>query len=119
MLLTFTNSLPTNFMLMIKNITLILKVRKSNTKEKIKFHYQSLNVEKSTISFFLDGCIQTKVNICSCPECLKVKFAKCSFEAGKAYFTECSDNEFSDLNSDEEIENDDLCCENENVTEEN
>ena len=31
-----------------KNITLILKVRKSNTKEKKKFHYQSLNVEKST-----------------------------------------------------------------------
>ena len=73
--------------------------------------------EKHMISFFPDGCMQTKVNICSCPECLKGKFAKCSFEAGKAYFTECSDDEFSDLNSDEEIENDDLCCENENVME--
>ena len=70
------------------------------------------------ISFFPDDCIQTKVNVCSCPECLKGKFAKCSFEAG-TYFTECSDDEFSELNSDEEIENDDLCCENENVTEEN
>ena len=71
------------------------------------------------ISFFPNGCIQTKLNICSCPECLKGKFAKCSFKAGKAYFTECSDDEFSELNSDEEIENDDLCCENENVTEKN
>ena len=53
--------------------------------------------EKHMISFFPDGCIKTKVNICSCPECLKGKFAKCSFEAGKAYFTECSDDEFSDL----------------------
>ena len=70
------------------------------------------------ISFFPDGSIQAKVNS-SCPECLKGKFVKWLFEAGKVYFTACSDDECSDLNSDKEIENDDLFCENENVTEEN
>ena len=75
--------------------------------------------EKHMISFFPDGSIQAKVNICSCPECLKGKFVKCLFEAGKVYFTACSDDECSDLNSNEEIENDGLFCENENVTEEN
>ena len=75
--------------------------------------------EKHMISFFPDGSIQAKVNICSCPECLKEKFVKCLFEAGKVYFTACSDDKCSDLNSDEEIETDDLFCKNENVTEEN
>ena len=34
------------------------------------------------ISFSTDGSVQKK-NICSCEECLKGAFIKCSYEAGK------------------------------------
>ena len=73
--------------------------------------------EKHMISFFPDSSIQTKVNLCSCLECLKGNFIGCSYESGKIIYTNCSDDECSD-NSDEEIENEDLYCE-ETVTEEN
>ena len=75
--------------------------------------------EKHMISFFHDGSVQTKINICSCEECLKGEFVKCSYEAGKSQvINDCSDDEeCSEFDSDEEIENEDLCYED--VIEEN
>ena len=53
--------------------------------------------EKHMISFSPDGCVQTKVNICSCEECLKGDFIKCTYEAGKKiYFNISSDYDDSD-----------------------
>ena len=38
------------------------------------------------ISFSPDGSMQTKINICSCEECLKGAFTKRSYEVGKKIY---------------------------------
>ena len=59
------------------------------------------------ISFSPDVSVQTKINICSCEECLKGVFIKCSYEAGKKiYFNDSSDYEGSEeSDSDDEAKN--------------
>ena len=69
------------------------------------------------ISFSPDGSMQTKINICSCEECLKEAFTKCSYEVGKKiYFSDSIYYEDSkEFDSDDEAKNDTF----EIVTEEN
>ena len=43
--------------------------------------------EKYMISFSPDHSMQTKIYIWSCEECLKGAFTKCSYEAGKKFFS--------------------------------
>lgn len=76
--------------------------------------------EKHMIAFFPNGSIQTKINICSCAECIKGEFINCSHESGKIIYTnDCSDDEDSDDTDYEECETEDCCYDESVVTEEN
>ena len=61
------------------------------------------------ISYFPDGQIQTKVNICSCDQCLTGKFVKCAIEIGKVVQEGDGDDDSDsdDERDDTEYEDDD------------
>ena len=59
------------------------------------------------ISYFPNGCIQSKVNICSCDSCIEGEFTSCLIEKGKIVqiVDEASDHDDDD-SSESEFEND-------------
>ena len=63
------------------------------------------------LSFFPDGSIQSKINICSCKSCIEGDFVSCLTEKGKTVqqVTEASDN---DSTTESEFEND---CDDDNA----
>ena len=57
------------------------------------------------IAFSPNGQIQTKINICSCEECIVGNFVKCNEEQGKFVFSEDGDSE-SESDREEESDSD-------------
>ena len=60
------------------------------------------------ISYFSNGSIQLKVNICSCASCIEGEFISCLIEKGKIVYVvdEGSDNDDNGDSSESEFEND-------------
>ena len=60
------------------------------------------------ISYFPNGSIQSKVNICPCASCIEGEFISCLIEKGKIVqvVDEASDNDDNDDSSESEFEND-------------
>ena len=61
------------------------------------------------ISYFPDGQVQTKVNICSCNDCLEGQFIKCTVEAGRV--VQQSEEGSEDESDEAEYENEDIITE--------
>ena len=60
------------------------------------------------ISYFSNGSIELKVNICSCASCIEGEFISCLIEKGKIVYVvdEGSDNDDNGDSSESEFEND-------------